>query len=71
MHPFIALLLRPLTVLRKLLQEGVKSNARFAVIIESGAEATIKDLANNQQDQSRTPLERLASELRRRLEKQR
>lgn len=51
----------------KLLQEAAKSNARFAVIIESATEASIKDLATNQQDQSRKPLTDLAAELRKRL----
>lgn len=37
----------------KLLQDAVKCNARFAVIVESATEATIKDIGTSVQDQNR------------------
>lgn len=51
----------------KLLQDASKVNARFAVIIESATEATIKNLATGEQDQHRTALDALGAELRTRL----
>lgn len=51
----------------KLLQEAGDVRARFAVILESGSEATIKNLVTGEQDQSRTAIESLAGELRSRL----
>lgn len=40
----------------KLLKEGADAGARFAIIIENAAEATIKDLDTNQQRPDRVPL---------------
>ncbi|MFN0010891.1 MAG: histidine--tRNA ligase [Phycisphaerales bacterium] len=40
----------------KLLKEGADAGARFAVIIENGAEATVKDLDTNQQRPDKVPL---------------
>lgn len=51
----------------KLLQEAADVRARFAVILESGTEATIKNLMTGEQDQSRTGIEGLGAELRRRM----
>jgi len=51
----------------KLLQDAVKCNARFAVIVESATEATIKDIRTSVQDQNRTPIADLPAELRKRL----
>ncbi len=51
----------------KLLQEAGDVRAKFAVILESGTEATIKNLQTGEQDQSRTAIEGLGAELRRRL----
>lgn len=48
----------------KLLQDAVKARARFAVIIESATEATIKDLKSGIQDQHKTPLAALVTEIR-------
>ena len=48
----------------KLLQDAVKARARFAVIIESATEATIKDLKSGIQDQHKTPLAALVAEIR-------
>ncbi|MBL8964766.1 MAG: ATP phosphoribosyltransferase regulatory subunit [Phycisphaeraceae bacterium] len=51
----------------KLLQEAAEVRARLAVILESPTEATIKDMRTGTQDQSRTPIDRLGDEVRRRL----
>ncbi len=53
----------------KLLREAGDVRARFAVILESGMEATIKNLETGEQDQGRTGIERLGEELRRRLQR--
>lgn len=51
----------------KLLKDAAACGARFAVIIESAGEATIKNMVTNEQDSARTPLPALAGEIRRRL----
>ncbi|MCK6477266.1 MAG: histidine--tRNA ligase [Phycisphaerales bacterium] len=50
----------------KLLREASDIRARFAVILESGTEATIKNLETGEQDQARTPVASLGEEIRRR-----
>jgi histidyl-tRNA synthetase len=51
----------------KLLQEAADVRAKFAVILESGTEATVKNLMTGEQDQSKTPIEQLGAVLRARL----
>jgi histidyl-tRNA synthetase len=51
----------------KLLQEAADVRAKFAVILESGTEATVKNLVTGEQDQSRTPIDQLGEVLRKRL----
>ncbi|MCG3123349.1 MAG: Histidine--tRNA ligase [Phycisphaerales bacterium] len=50
----------------KLLREASDIRARFAVILESGTEATIKNLETGEQDQARTPVASLGEQIRRR-----
>jgi histidyl-tRNA synthetase len=51
----------------KLLKDAAACGARFAVILESATEATLKNMATNEQDTSRTAISALGAELRRRL----
>lgn len=51
----------------KLLKEASDLRARFAVIIESGSEATLKNVDSGQQDEHRTALHDVPRELARRL----
>jgi histidyl-tRNA synthetase len=47
----------------KLLKEAADQRAKFAVIIESAGEATIKNLATGQQDSAKTPIDQLVLEI--------
>lgn len=51
----------------KLLQEAEKSGAHFAAIVESAGEVTLKNLRTREQDQARTPISSLKSEVLKRL----
>lgn len=51
----------------KLLQDAAGQRARFAVILESEHEATLKTLDTGVQDTARTPIERVPAELASRL----
>ena len=51
----------------KLLQEAEKSGAHFAAIVESSGEVTLKNLRTREQDQARTPIASLKTEVLKRL----